>query len=449
LGKRAVLGIAAACSLAITSAAGADVVPPFPTRHLDDRAGFVSPAVAARLDSRLREFETRTGHAVYVSIFPKLPSASLEDFTIRTATAWRVGRKGLDDGVILFAFVADRKLRLEVGYGLEAIIPDAIAHRILDEHVTPGLKAGHPDAAFEGGVAALLAAAEGLPLPTPNAESNQDDVPIPETRGLLDKAGLLNAEAAAQVREQLAQMEQETGCVLAIDLENGPPPSARYSDAQLFAVRSFFRAHPMTENAADRRAEEQRHTPNALLFVFVTSRQPLEASIGYFGSCLREEVGIGVIQEALEPRFGADPGAALRAALDLHLRAQRGEWTPPSPTPEPSPEPRALGRLDSIMAAVTAIASFKILGLPVGLAFLIVAFPLSTSPVLRFLPIRRRWKRGEALPRAWVIESLILLWIIVSNLGSSRSGGSTTSSGRSSSSGGGGRFGGGGASGSW
>lgn len=295
---RAVLGIAVAWILAIPSAAAADVVPPFPTRHLDDRAGLVSPAVAARLDARLRDFETRTGHAVYVSIFAKLPSASLEDFTIRTATVWRVGRKGLDDGVILFAFVADRKLRLEVGYGLEAVIPDAIAHRILEEHVTPGLKAGHPDAAFEDGVAALLAAAEGRPLPT-NAESNQDDV------------------------------------------------------------------------------------------------------------------------------------------------------RPPSPTPEPSPEPRALGRLDSIFAAVTSIASFKVLGLPVGLAFLIVAFPLSTSPVLRFLPIRRRFKRGEALPRAWLIESMILLWIIVSNVGSSRSGGSTTSSGRSSSSGGGGRFGGGGASGSW
>jgi uncharacterized protein len=292
----------AACTLAAIAAA-ADVAPSFPTRHFDDRAGFVSPAVAARLDARLRDFETRTGHAVYVSIFPKLPSASLEDFTVRTAAAWRVGRKGFDDGAILFTFVADRKLRLEVGYGLEPVIPDAIAHRILDEHVTPGLKAGRPDAAFEEGVAAILAAAESRPLPTTSAEANQDDVPMPET----------------------------------------------------------------------------------------------------------------------------------------------------SPAPEPSPAPRAPSRLDSVIAAVTAIAFFRVLGLPVGLAFLVVAFPLSTSPLLRFFPIRRRWRRGESLPRAWVIESLILLWIIVSNLGSGRSGGggSTTSGGGASSSGGGGRFGGGGASGSW
>jgi uncharacterized membrane protein YgcG len=398
---------------------------------------------------RLREFETRSGHAVYVSIFPKLPSASLEDFTVRTATAWRVGRKGLDDGAILFAFVADRKLRLEVGYGLEAVIPDAIAHRILEEHVTPGLKAGRPDAAFEDGVAAILAAAEGKPLPTAGAASSLDDVPMPETRGLLDKAGLLDADSAAQVRERLAQVEQETGCIVAIDVENGPPPSARYSDAQLFAVRSFFRAHPMTEAASEQWAEEQRQRPNALLFVFVTSRQPLEARAGYFGSCLREEVGLAVLREALEPRLAANPRAALLATLDLHTRAQRGEWSPPPPPPEPSPEPRAHGPLDSIFGAVMAIAAFKVLGLPVGLVSLILAFPLSTSPVLRFFPLRRRWKRGESLPRAWVIESLILLWIIVSNLGSGRSGGSTTSSGSSSSSGGGGRFGGGGASGSW
>ena len=186
MGKRVVLGLATACALA-TAATTVELIPSFPTRHFDDRAGFVSPAVAARLDDRLRAFETRTGHAVYVSIFPKLPSASLEDFTVRTATAWRIGRKGLDDGVILFAFVADRKLRIEVGYGLEADIPDAVAHRILEERITPELKAGRTDAAFQAGVAAILAAAEGKPLPTPSvasAAADQGDVPVPETRGL-------------------------------------------------------------------------------------------------------------------------------------------------------------------------------------------------------------------------------------------------------------------------
>jgi uncharacterized protein len=298
LGQRAVLAVAAACAIRAT-AAGAEVAPPFPARHFDDRAGMVSPATAAQLDERLRAFEARTGHAVYVSIFPKLPSPSLEDFTVRTATAWRVGRKGLDDGVILFAFAADRRLRLEVGYGLEAVVPDAIAKRILEDHLAPGLKAGRPDAAFEAGVNALLAAAEGRPLPSPGAGPEQGETPSP-----------------------------------------------------------------------------------------VASEAPAPGD--------------------LEP-----------------------------------------GRLDRAIEVVSRIAHFNVLGLPVGLIFLAAGVPFSTSPLLRFLPIRRRVKRGQAWPKAWAIESLILLWIIVSNLGSGRGGGSTTSGGGSSSGGGGGRFGGGGASGSW
>jgi len=451
LGERGILGLAAACALA-TAVTAVEVAPSFPTRHFDDRAAFVSPAVAARLDDRLRAFETRTGHSVYVSIFPKLPSASLEEFTVRTATAWRVGRKGLDDGVILFAFVADRKLRIEVGYGLEADIPDAVAHRILEERITPELKAGRTDAAFEAGVAAILAAAEGRPLPAPSvasAAADQGDVPMPETRGLHDEAGLLTAAAAAQVGEHLEQIERDTRCRLAVTLKDGAPPSARYPDAQTFTVRSFFRAHPMTDTPSDRWAEEQRQSPSALLFVFVTSRQPLQARAGYFGTCLAEEVGRAVMTEALEPRLAADPGAALLATLDLHVRAQRGEWQLPIPAASPEAGTPEASRLDSVIDVVKAIAFFRFLGLPVGLAFLVMAVPLSTSPVLRFFPIRRRFKRGESLPRAWVIESLILLWLVVSNIGSSSSGGSTTSSGGSSSSGGGGRFGGGGASGSW
>jgi uncharacterized protein len=309
VGKGLVLGLAA-CAVAATVTA-AEVTPSFPARHFDDRAGYVSPVMAARLDARLHDFETRTGHAVYVSIFPKLPSPSLEDFTIRTATAWRIGRKNVDDGVILFAFVADRKLRIEVGYGLEGTIPDAVAHRILAEYVTPALKAGRSDDAFEGGVDALIAAAEGRPLPAASA---------PPGGG-------------------------------------APPPTA---------------APETSENA-------------------------------------------------------------------------------PAPETAESPEP-VPGGIDRVLGVLDSIVRFRFLGLPVGLAALVLGFPLSTSPVLRFLPIRRRVKRGEALPRAWFIESMILLWLIVSNLGSGRGGGSTTSSGGSSSSGGGGgggSFGGGGASGSW
>jgi len=72
---------------------------------------------------------------VLVVLFPELPSPSLEDFTIRTAQAWRVGQKKLDNGVILFVFVKDRKLRMEVGYGLEGALPDALAARIIADTI--------------------------------------------------------------------------------------------------------------------------------------------------------------------------------------------------------------------------------------------------------------------------------------------------------------------------
>jgi len=268
--------------LLAASPVAAQEIPAAPRRHFDDRAGLVSAATAAGLDARLRDFETRSGRQVFVAIFPSLPSPSLEDFTARTAQAWRIGRKGLDDGAVLFAFVAERRLRLEVGYGLEDRIPDAIARRIVDEQIAPLLRAGRADAAFEAGVAAILAAAEA------------------------------------------------------------------------------------------------------------------------------------------EPPTGA---------LEI----------PPAP-----PEPSAIG---IVFDAIARIAGYQLAGLPVGLAFLVVAFPTLTSPVLRFLPIRRRLKRGEPLPRAWLVESGILLWLILSNVRSS--GGRSYGGSSSSSRGGGGRFGGGGASGSW
>jgi uncharacterized protein len=140
---------------------GAEVVPAAPQRHFDDRAGFVSADAARRLDEALVAFETRTGHQLVVSIFPSLPTASLEDFTVRTAQAWRVGGKQLDDGLVLFVFVKERKLRIEVGYGLEANLPDAKAKRIIDDVITPELRAGRAADGLEAGLSALMAAAEG------------------------------------------------------------------------------------------------------------------------------------------------------------------------------------------------------------------------------------------------------------------------------------------------
>jgi uncharacterized protein len=176
-------GLAAALALSCAARAGAqDRIPPPPQAYFNDGAGFVSPERARSLDEKLRRFDEETGNQVVVAIFPKLPSASLEDFTVRTAQAWRVGRKELDNGAVLFVFVEDRKLRLEVGYGLEERIPDVTAKRIVSDVIVPRLRTGDPAGALEAGIDAILAAARGEEPPAGAAPPDAAGARRPLTR---------------------------------------------------------------------------------------------------------------------------------------------------------------------------------------------------------------------------------------------------------------------------
>jgi uncharacterized protein len=106
-----------------------------PTRWVTDSAGFLSEGARQELDSRLETYQRQTGHHVLVWIGRTTDGIPLEDFTVRAFAAWQVGRKGLDDGLVLFVFSDDRKVRVEVGYGLEGQVPDAIASRIIRETI--------------------------------------------------------------------------------------------------------------------------------------------------------------------------------------------------------------------------------------------------------------------------------------------------------------------------
>jgi uncharacterized protein len=134
---------------------------PPPKAYFNDYAGVVSEAEAHRLDEKLHRFDEETSTQIVVAIFPKLPSPSLEDFTVRTAESWRVGRKDWDNGAVLFVFVDDRKMRIETGYGLEGALPDILAARILDEQVRPHLQAGDWAGGLEAGIDAIIAATRG------------------------------------------------------------------------------------------------------------------------------------------------------------------------------------------------------------------------------------------------------------------------------------------------
>src|SRR5688572_18655335 len=148
--------------LAAMSLIAADRIPAAPPRYFTQHTRLVSDATAAELNSKLEEFEKKTSSQILVVIFPRLPEgAALEDFTVRAAQAWRVGQKAKDNGAILFIFVADRKMRIEVGYGLEGAIPDALAKRILDEEIRPRFQQGNMEAGVVAGVNALMQAAQG------------------------------------------------------------------------------------------------------------------------------------------------------------------------------------------------------------------------------------------------------------------------------------------------
>jgi uncharacterized protein len=138
-------------------------VPPAPTGAVSDYAGLLSAADRARLDSLIRERNQATGAQMAVAIFPSLEGESLEDFSIRLAEQWRIGQKGLDNGVILVVFVADRKVRFEVGYGLEGSVTDAVTSAIIGRVLAPRFREGQYARGLEEAVAAVFQRVEATP----------------------------------------------------------------------------------------------------------------------------------------------------------------------------------------------------------------------------------------------------------------------------------------------
>jgi uncharacterized protein len=103
-----------------------------------------------------------------VLIVPTTQPEEIEQYSIRVADSWKAGRKGTDDGAILLVAKDDRRVRIEVGRGLEGALPDAIANRIIEENITPRFKAGDFDGGVEAGVDKMIAVVNGEPLPAPD-----------------------------------------------------------------------------------------------------------------------------------------------------------------------------------------------------------------------------------------------------------------------------------------
>ena len=136
-------------------------IPPPPDRRVSDFAGALSPADRERLEARLVARERTSRNQVVVAIFRSLEGESLEDYSVRLAEKWKVGQKGLDNGVIFLIFLQDRKMRIEVGYGLEGTLTDAISSSILSQVVAPLFREGKVAEGIAAGLDAIDAAIKG------------------------------------------------------------------------------------------------------------------------------------------------------------------------------------------------------------------------------------------------------------------------------------------------
>lgn len=149
-----------------TPAAAEVAVPPLAER-VTDLTATLSPAAKAGIEARLADLERRKGSQLAVLVVPTTGEETIEQYGIRVAEAWQLGRKGVDDGLLLLVAKDDRTVRIEVGYGLEGVIPDAVAKRVIEEVIVPRFKAGEFEAGIGAGVDSLIKLVDGELLPEP------------------------------------------------------------------------------------------------------------------------------------------------------------------------------------------------------------------------------------------------------------------------------------------
>ena len=161
------LGAVAALLMAALLARADVAVPPLAAR-VTDLSGTLSGGAVTRIEAKLANLEAKKGTQMAVLIVPTTSPEDIEQFGIRVEDAWKLGRKGVDDGAYLIVAKNDRRVRIEVGYGLEGALPDAVASRIIAETITPHFKLGDYDGGVEAGVDQMISVVNGETLPEPD-----------------------------------------------------------------------------------------------------------------------------------------------------------------------------------------------------------------------------------------------------------------------------------------
>jgi uncharacterized protein len=170
-------------TLVVGSRFAAALEPPPLTARVNDYAAILSPATRQQLENVLTDLERKESTQLAVLTITSLEGANLEEFSLKVAETWRLGQKGRDNGALLLIAKNDRKIRIEVGYGLEGLLTDLTAGRIIRDIITPRFRDGNFDLGVSDGVAAMIAAVRG--------EFTAPDSATTEASGGNDLAGLL------------------------------------------------------------------------------------------------------------------------------------------------------------------------------------------------------------------------------------------------------------------
>ncbi len=142
-----------------------------------DLTGTLTADQVSALDAKLRAFEKTKGSQIAILVVPTTQPEEIEQYSIRVAEQWRLGRQRIDDGAILVVALNDRRVRIEVGYGIEGALPDATANRIIQQDIVPQFKRGDYYGGISTGVDRIMRAIEGEPLPAPELSPPAQDVP--------------------------------------------------------------------------------------------------------------------------------------------------------------------------------------------------------------------------------------------------------------------------------
>jgi len=162
-------------------AAQAEVAVPPLSGRVVDQTGTLSAGDISSLTKTLKDFEARKGSQVVVLIVPTTAPEAIEQYSIRVAEAWKVGRKKIDDGVLLVVAKNSHRIRIEVGYGLEGALTDVASKRIIDEVIAPRFQSGDFSGGISVGVAWILAAIDGETLPAPQSHQSPHSSPASQS----------------------------------------------------------------------------------------------------------------------------------------------------------------------------------------------------------------------------------------------------------------------------